>query len=100
MIQQKPFVKALRLETELTFNLPLNENFIRHVGAGGGFTSLTNGLLAATTSSTGDGRLIWPPRLANLSKLFRKSADGFLRCGHISYVPVTENSCGLVLWAL
>ena len=34
VIQQKPFVKALRLEIEPTFNLPLNENFTRHVGAG------------------------------------------------------------------
>mgnify|MGYP001207857165 CR=1 FL=1 len=34
VIQQKPFIKALRLEIEPTFNLPLNENFTRHVGAG------------------------------------------------------------------
>lgn len=34
VLQQKPFVKALRLEIEPTFNLPLNESLTRHVGAG------------------------------------------------------------------
>jgi outer membrane beta-barrel protein len=34
VIQRKPFVKALRLEIEPTFNLPLNDDFTRHVGAG------------------------------------------------------------------
>jgi len=34
VIQQKPFIKALRLEIEPTFNLPINEQFTRHLGAG------------------------------------------------------------------
>lgn len=34
VIQQKPFVKAMRFEMELTFNIPLNEVYTRHLGEG------------------------------------------------------------------
>jgi outer membrane beta-barrel protein len=34
VVQQRPFIKAMRLEIEPTFNLPLNETLTQHVGAG------------------------------------------------------------------
>lgn len=34
VVQQNPFIKAMRLEIEPTFNLPINETITQHVGAG------------------------------------------------------------------
>ncbi|HNZ02738.1 MAG TPA: outer membrane beta-barrel domain-containing protein [Myxococcota bacterium] len=34
VLQQKPFIKAMRFEIEPTFNLPMNETVTQHVGVG------------------------------------------------------------------
>ncbi len=34
VVQQKPFIKAMRFEIEPTFNLPMNETVTQHVGVG------------------------------------------------------------------
>ena len=97
VIQQKPFVKALRLEIEPTFNLPLNENFTRHVGAGvqvrfhitdewsiGGDYIKYWGWQTDLATEVGESFQVFP----------EKRLMDFYAGGHISYVPVT----GKFLW--